>query len=223
MSFGYCYDAPTKCRGSCQPGVVNFRAGLKEVLPQFGSYGCLNCRSTRTGSTLSLHGEGRAEDVSTPIVNGVYHIPSNTKLGDCLVAAAEELGVQRVIGWGPRYDGSIGPREWDSRLGERYWEPYSGPLHRDHNHVEFCWESALHLTKAQVVAALRKHWFKEDELTPEEKQKQEDTYNAVFVFRTPEGATKPKRYEHLNIIEQQNRAICAKLGIELDEVGLPKN
>lgn len=128
--------------------------------------GCYNCRPTANGGK-SIHGEGRASDEGTPrFPNGSLNLAWNTRYGDFLVKAAPDLGIQRVIGWGPRADGTTGPREWDSRLGERLWERYSGPLHQDHNHVEFCWDAALGLTESQVEAAIQRYWYgQEDWLT----------------------------------------------------------
>lgn len=161
MAYGFCYDPPTKCRGKCQPGVTNYRVVVDELIPEVGDKGCYNCRNSRTGSTLSLHGEGRADDVATEkMVNGrlVPDLELNHELAEFNIAAAEALGIQRVIAWGLRADGTFGPREWDSRQGERLWERYSGPLHKDHNHVEFCWAAATGLTKSQVRAAVARYW-----------------------------------------------------------------
>lgn len=158
-AYGYCYDPAVRCRSGCQPGVRIYRQTIQKLIPERGDLGCFNCRPSRTGNTLSLHGEGRASDEATPrLPNGWLDLPWNTRYGDFCVAAAQDLGIQRVIGWGPRFDGSIGPREWDSRPGERLWEYYSGPLHQDHNHVEFCWKAALNLTEKQVRDAVLRYW-----------------------------------------------------------------
>jgi hypothetical protein len=126
------------------------------LLPKLGDYGIYNCRNSRTGSTLSLHGEGRAWDCAIPW--------GETALGDSVakfyVLSAEMLGIQRVI-WG--FGAGKAPREWDSRAGERYWEAYSGPAHDDHIHVELCWKAALNLTAATVRTAFRTFWEGEKE------------------------------------------------------------
>lgn len=70
----------------------------------------------------------------------------------------------------------------------------------------------------------------EAELDKEERRRLDAAYNALFVWRSYPG--KPaERYEHMNILEAQNKGIIAALNkllppedqIELDEIGLPKN
>lgn len=163
--FGFQYDAFTRCRSSCQVGVRRFRKVVDEMIPERGDFGCFNCRPTANGGH-SIHGEGRATDEATPrFPGGALNLAWNTRYGDWLVSVAHLLGIQRVIGWGPRFDGTVGPREWDSRNGERRWEHYSGPLHQDHNHVEFCWDAALHLEESHVVDAVERYWDEEDWLS----------------------------------------------------------
>lgn len=147
---------------------------MDELVRDLGDLGIYNCRPTRTGSTLSLHGEGRAWDCAIP--SGLVALGDKT--AQFFVDAAQELGVQRVIwGFGPNKS----PKEWDSREGQRYWSNYSGPAHDDHIHVEVCWKSALELTEKQVRDAFMKHWSgaEEDELTEDEKKKLEFVYQAV--------------------------------------------
>lgn len=158
MTYGYRYDPPGgKCSGGPTPGALNLRFVVMDEIAGVGDSGIYNCRNTRTGSNLSLHGVGRAWDARTVSAAGP-NLALNAALAEFFVAAAEDLGIQRVIAWGRRSDGTIGPREWDSRVGERFWERYSGPLHQSHNHVELCALAAQKLTRDEVRAAIRKHW-----------------------------------------------------------------
>lgn len=163
MTFGYCYDAPERCSGMAQPGTRVLRDTIDELLPWVGDYGIYNCRPTRTGKTLSLHGEGRAWDAAIP----VEAQEDGTRLAAFFVAAATDLGIQRVI-WG--FGFGKAPKEWDSRPGERYWEGYSGPAHDDHIHVELCWAAARNLTDDQVRTAFARYWEGEEAEVPTPEQ-----------------------------------------------------
>ena len=148
MGFSFAYQpAGTDCSGSCQPGCVAFSkwAYRRWDLPLVG---CYNCRQSRAGSSLSLHAEGRAVDLHVHVgASEQDGTAEQTALGwdiaKWCVTNAEPLGIQRVI-WQSM--------EWDSRPGERAWEPYGGPHHGNHIHVEFCWEAAKTLTAADFDA-----------------------------------------------------------------------
>lgn len=147
----WCYNAAgTKCSGKAQLGTRNLRAAIDSAIEWVGDYGIYNCRPTRTGSSLSLHGEGRAWDAAVSVAARQQGL----KLAQFFVDAAQMLGVQRVIYW---------EREWDSRDGQRYWSSYSGPNHHDHVHVELCWEAAQRLTTQVVNDALAKYWTPTEE------------------------------------------------------------
>lgn len=157
--FGYCYDeAGSKCSGKVLPGTANLRAVVDELIPEAGDLGAYNCRPKRTSSKMSLHGVGRAWDLGTST------LAFNAEIAEFLVAVAPLLGIQRVIAYGKRVDGTTGPREWDSRVGERVWERYSGPSHKDHNHIELCKRAAAELTRAEVRAAIQAHWRTTEEV-----------------------------------------------------------
>lgn len=154
MAYGYQYSpAPTRCSSGPAPGLVILSRVTMELVPGVGTFGIFNCRPSRTGSSLSRHANGTAWDAAC---EGQLNID----LADFFVRAAQDLGVQRVIAYGKRHDGTTGPREWDSRDGERVWERYSGPSHADHNHVELCADAAMNLTEEEVRAAFKKHWDK---------------------------------------------------------------
>lgn len=152
--MAFCYDSTGgTCSGKAQPGAIALRNVVRRLYPGIGDLGIYNCRPTRGGGSLSTHGEGRGWDAKCD---------ANTQkaLGDRLATdliehcAMEELGIQRVI-WNRR--------QWDSRT--RTWRAYSGVSpHRDHLHIELCWESAKKLTEARVNEILGE----EDEMTYEE-------------------------------------------------------
>lgn len=126
MGFGYQYDpAGTVCTGGPMPGTVALAELCRARWPELTDLGIYNCRAVRGGSSLSLHGEGRAADLGTPS-------PQATEQGhECaawLVANAEALGVQEVI-WHRR--------RWASNT--RAWRSYGGlDPHTSHVHVGLC-------------------------------------------------------------------------------------
>lgn len=95
------------------------------------NFGTYVCRQSTAGSSLSLHGEGRAGDVGLP-----YRHANGYRIRDFLIANAERMGVQEVI--------------WDRQIwtGNRpYLRAYSGPNpHTDHVHYGLCWWAARSLT-----------------------------------------------------------------------------
>lgn len=132
MRFGWCYD-PSSGRdlGRPQPGAVALRDTIASLEPAANvnyPYGIYASRPP------SLHAEGRAIDIGFP---GNCD-PRGTTWAERLWAAAQDLGIQRII-WCHR--------EIDSRPGQRTWQPYRGRSpHTDHIHVELCWAAARELT-----------------------------------------------------------------------------
>ena len=157
MAYGFCYaDSGPRCSGGPRPGTVVLRDVVMSKIQGVGSLGIYNCRPKRTSSNLSLHAVGRAWDAAIAVSNKALGV----RLAQFFVDAAEDLGIQRVIYW---------EREWDSRPGQRWWSPYSGPNHHDHAHVELCPHAAQNLTAGEVDVAIRRYWLKEeDDLTPEQ-------------------------------------------------------
>jgi hypothetical protein len=171
----YAYNpVGTRCLGVTQPGakaLMAYTAGPVYMQstgqwPAAKNLGIYNCRDSSGGSGLSTHAEGRSPDVGFPVdrARWPHGHPSGTLLAKALTehAAVEELGIQRVIWAG---------YEWDSREGERHWEPYSGASdHFDHNHIELTWATARYnpLTVARVAAILGPYLAPAPELPPEE-------------------------------------------------------
>lgn len=229
--FGWCYSqAPTKCSSGPQSGTVALRDEMMARIPNLSSYGVHNCRQSRTGSSLSRHANGTAWDART-LLDGKVNLRLNLAVGDFCVLAAQDLGIQRAICWGPRSDGTIGPREWDSRSGERFWEHYSGPSHQDHVHIELCWAASQSLTRDDIAAALARYWkgpLKEDDLNAEQdarltkvEQRVDAIYEAVIEKRTlPDGSK--SLLEATDIIERVARAVGEKLGLAFNQDGTLK-
>jgi hypothetical protein len=145
MNYGYCYDSAQKCTGKAQPGTRILRDTMDELVPELGDMGIYNCRNTRGGSTLSLHGEGRAWDCA---VSARTNLALGNKTAQFFVDACQMLGIQRVI-WNRR--------QWDSRA--KAWRKYSGQSpHTDHIHVELCWTAARGLSATTVRRAYAVHW-----------------------------------------------------------------
>lgn len=149
MGYGYAYNGPpSKCHTGARPGTLALGKWAKArwALPLIGTF---NCRKSRAGSSISLHGDGRAVDLHTH--TGASEA-NGTKAQDVLgweiarflVRSAEALGVQRVI---------FQDKEWDSRPGQREFLPYSGPFHGNHVHVELCSAAAGALTIEAIEAA----------------------------------------------------------------------
>lgn len=127
------------CSGGAQPGAVALLEVILRRHPRARSLGIYNCRPVRNGSSPSIHGNGRADDIDP----GNDYDPEGDQIAAALVSAAPQLGVQRII-WNRRI--------WDQRRG---WHPYTGPAgdHADHIHVELTVEAARTLTMTAVMAA----------------------------------------------------------------------
>lgn len=213
MNYGRCYSSTgSRCSGKAQPGVLALRNAVLALYPIFGDLGIYNCRPVRGGGKLSTHGEGRGWDCRCN-ANDTAQRAAGDRLAALLVQLASFLGIQRII-WNRR--------QWDVLSGA--WRSYGGVSpHTDHLHIELCWEAAAGpnaLTLSYVTGILTGE--QEDELTPEEKQQLEDSYNALFVWRAPAPGQPLKRYEHLNIIENMLKALASKAGLEFDVDGTLK-
>ena len=115
------------------------------------NWGIYNCRRTRTGSSLSLHAEGRAID---------WHLDARTKgghrAGNKLVRAlladdprgrhfalAARMGVQEII-WNCKIWSAKHPRM--SRYSTCDTTSNVTLQHRDHVHIGLNWKGARRLT-----------------------------------------------------------------------------
>jgi hypothetical protein len=121
------YDSPGHtCSGHAQPGTVALSGIILRAFPGSSSAGIYNCRPVRGGTTLSLHGEGRAADVK----------PTDRTQGDRLaawaVANSARYSIQEVIWYRQRWSSSTDA-----------WHAYHGVNpHTDHVHISQNWGGA---------------------------------------------------------------------------------
>lgn len=115
-------DKPVSCSGGAQPGT---KIMADFIMQKFGTrnLGIYNCRSVRGGTSLSLHGEGRAFDAGLLVSN-----PAEKQRGDELflwaIQNAVNFGFQEVI-WNRQI--------WTPARGIR---AYTGTNpHTDHVHL----------------------------------------------------------------------------------------
>lgn len=142
MGYGFRYDSTgTKCSGGPRPGAIVVGKWSKAHwgLPLIGIY---NCRPSRSGTSLSTHGEGRGIDAHVHTrASEAPPTPAEKAVGDAIwafyIAHAETVGVQAVIWLDQR---------WDART--RQVKHYSGPFHGNHVHIELCRPAAEALTPA---------------------------------------------------------------------------
>ena len=147
---GMRYDRTHTCTGKAQRGALALRGWLQANRPG-SDWGIYNCRTTRTGSSLSLHAEGRAID---------WHLDARAKAGrragNKLVRAlladdmrgrhfalARRMGVQEII-WDCKIWSAKHPRQ--SRY--RTCDSTSNVTlqYRDHVHIGLNWKGARERT-----------------------------------------------------------------------------
>jgi hypothetical protein len=144
------YDRTHRCTGKAQRGALALRRWLEANRPG-SDWGIYNCRTTRTGSSLSLHAEGRAID---------WHLDARTtagrRAGNKLVALlladdtrgrhfalARRMGVQELI-WDCKIWSAKHPRL--SRYRTCNSTSNVTLRHRDHVHIGLSWRGARKLT-----------------------------------------------------------------------------
>lgn len=134
---------PAGCTGGPGPGLVALQVWLcaRFGTPRTGPYAC---RNVRGGTTISLHGLGRAADLPTSALN-----PTGLARGDALAewcrAHRSQIGLTEVI-WNRKIDTGTGWREYRPGPG--------GSLHLDHVHVGIDQAAAwsMPLTAARLAA-----------------------------------------------------------------------
>ena len=144
------YDDTHKCSGKAQRGTLALRSWLQANRPG-SDWGIYNCRTTHSGSSLSLHAEGRAID---------WHLNARTKrghrAGNELVRAlladdmrgrhfalARRMGVQEII-WDCKIWSAKHPRL--ARYSTCDSTSNATLQHRDHMHIGLNWKGAGKLT-----------------------------------------------------------------------------
>lgn len=114
------YNAAVKCTSGASVGAVRLRDMILKAWSGSRDMGIFNCRSVRGGSSLSLHGEGRAIDIGgSPSV------------------------MQGIAKWAKTYSGWYGIQEviynrkiWTASRANEGWRTYSGTNpHTDHVHI----------------------------------------------------------------------------------------
>lgn len=119
----------TLCHGRMRPGTAHLSARLHELFPVRDIPGTgYNCRPINGDPTkpVSVHGDGRADDLGSPIVDGAFDTAPGYAVADFLIRYCVELQVQAIV---------FDRRSWrPNRLPG--WRAYSGPSHVDHLHFE---------------------------------------------------------------------------------------
>ncbi|MBT8494660.1 MAG: hypothetical protein KJO07_16515 [Deltaproteobacteria bacterium] len=132
------------CSGGLEPGTAELRLYLYDWFPQADTIGGYNCRKINGGSSMSLHGTGRALDIMLPLAGswGDDNAADNDlgdPIGNWLVENADDIGIQLIIWdqwtWGQHRE--VGNRD----------RAYGGAHpHHDHLHIELTPEAAAGLT-----------------------------------------------------------------------------
>lgn len=138
------YQGAVRCTDGPMPGV---RGGMSWFLGAYGAeggknLGIFNCRTVRGGYTGSVHGEGRAGDWGTPVINDW-----SWDLVELLRIHSEELGIQCII---------HRRRIWSSTFCDEGWRYYGGvAAHFDHSHIEWTREAAAR-SEAEMIALFQR-------------------------------------------------------------------
>ena len=119
------YYGATQCSSGPMPGAKGamswFTGAYREE--RGTNLGIFNCRTVRGGVSTSIHGQGRAWDFGTPVVNDW-----SWKLVELIRLHSEELGVQCLI---------HRRKIWSSNRCDEGWRNYTGvAAHFDHIHGE---------------------------------------------------------------------------------------
>jgi hypothetical protein len=144
----YGYDWARKCTGRAQVGTLDLQGWLAANVPGV-SWGIYSCRTVRTGSTLSLHAEGRAVDWHLDVRKSADRAVANRLIGAFLApdaagnpgALARRMGLQEII-WNCRV--------WSTNYPNAGMRPYSvcrrkvsaTLAHKDHLHIGLNWRGA---------------------------------------------------------------------------------
>lgn len=148
-TYGYQYDkVGTTPSGGPQPGTVALRDAILHRFPKAHDSGLYVPRKVNGSSTMSVHAEGRAWDAGVPVSSQLGY-----DIANFLVANAPLYGIQLLI-----WDAHI----WTTPRRTEGWRPFQAAngktdvtsLHRDHVHIEQCWEAAKHFTAMQAVGAV---------------------------------------------------------------------
>jgi hypothetical protein len=113
------------CSGSYLAGTRELAASVKRQFRQVLRTEGYNCRQVRGGSSMSMHGTGRAVDIFFPLSRRAADNTKGDPVANYLVTNSSKLGIQYVI-----WDRT----EWKVGVGA---SSYGGQHpHHDHIHVE---------------------------------------------------------------------------------------
>lgn len=121
---------PALCSGGITPGGEKLRADLRARFPGIASIGGYSCRpNTGAPSRMSVHGTGRALDITVPTIAGDADNTVGDEIAHWLMVNSRTIGVQLII-----WDRTV----WNaSRSPGSRVRAYTGPHpHGDHLHVE---------------------------------------------------------------------------------------
>ena len=134
------YDPPPSwsggrnCTGGLQPGARELGEFLVRNFKGARYFGGYSCRRVRGGSSMSVHGVGRAIDLFVPLSGGRADNELGDVIANYLVENAEALGVQFII-----WDRT----KWNASYSGRKDAYYGGEHpHHDHLHIELTEEAA---------------------------------------------------------------------------------
>ena len=125
------------------PGAVVLRDWIYEAWPQVTYVGGYACRPVNGDETLlSVHGTGRALDVSIPTVGDPAAADNDLgdPIGNWLIEHAEEIGIQRII-WD----------RWNWHVGRSPRSDTYGGAHPHHDH--------LHIELSEAGGRMETAWF----------------------------------------------------------------
>ena len=155
----YDYDFARRCTGRAQRGTLALQSWLGDHVRGV-TWGIYSCRRTRSGSSMSLHAEGRAVDWHLDVGKAADRAAANRLVSAFLApdaagrpaAMARRMGVQEII-WNCRV--------WSARQPTAGMRPYSvcgrgasrTMAHKDHLHIGLNWRGARERSSFWRLAA----------------------------------------------------------------------
>lgn len=143
MSLQRTYYPARACSGGPTVGAKALMAWWLGAYGHLGAknLGIFNCRAIAGSQTLSLHGEGRADDLGVPVGNSWA-----AAVFEAMRLQSKELGIQLII---------YNRRVWSARQPDAGWRHYDGEdPHTNHGHVELTPDAARTLTVAAINRSL---------------------------------------------------------------------
>lgn len=144
------YQPATGCTDGSSPGAKALMAYLLDCEEATRSLGIWNCRDAVGQSIYSIHAEGRACDVGTPLLpNGQADRDLHLRLVNRIASHGAEIGLMGCI-WNEGGSGRGTPMV--ARWGYAQGRKYTGVApHKDHTHNELTRWGANHVTYAMLV------------------------------------------------------------------------